>query len=66
MTRNVLTCAKCGGNDFKVSYGTDCSHDKKGNENWELALVCNHCGYLTTIARTKGYIAKIEPVNARR
>ena len=32
MTRNVLSCAKCGGNDFEVSYGTDCSRDKKGNE----------------------------------
>ncbi|WP_353852785.1 hypothetical protein [Dehalobacter restrictus] len=63
MTRNVLTCAKCGGNDFEVSYSTDCSRDEKGNENWELVLVCNHCGYLTTIARTRGYIAEIEPVN---
>ncbi|WP_291300012.1 hypothetical protein [Desulfosporosinus sp. BICA1-9] len=44
MTRNVLTCAKCGGNDFEVSYGTDCSRDEKGNENWELALVYNFCG----------------------
>jgi len=66
MTRNVLTCAKCGGNDFEVAYGTDCSRDEKGNENWELVLVCNHCGYLTTTARTRGYIAEIEPVNARR
>lgn len=63
MTRNVLTCAMCGGNDFEVSYGTDCTRDGKGNENWELALVCNQCGYLTTIARTRGYIAEIEPVN---
>lgn len=65
MTRNVLTCAKCGGNDFEVSYGTDCLRNKKEKENWELSLVCNDCGYLTHIARTRGYIAEIEPVNRR-
>lgn len=66
MKRSVLICTKCGSNDFEVSYGTDCSRDEKGKENWELSLVCNHCGYLTLIARTRGYIAGIEPVNVRR
>lgn len=63
MTRNILTCVMCEDSDFEVSYSTDCSRDEKGKENWELVLVCNRCGYLTTIARTRGYIAEIELVN---
>lgn len=66
MKRDVLACAKCGNNDFEVSYGTDCSRDEKGKENWELSLVCNHCGYLTLIDCTRGYIAEVEPINVRR
>jgi hypothetical protein len=54
MPRNVVVCARFGGNNFEVSYGVDCSRDQKGKGNWKLALVCNYYGYLVTIARSEG------------
>jgi hypothetical protein len=63
MTRKSIVCIHCGGQNFEIDYGTDCSADKKGRQNWRLDLACTTCGYLTPLADTAGYIPEVIPIN---
>jgi hypothetical protein len=63
VTRKSIACIHCGEQDFEIDYGTNCSVNEKGRQNWRLDLVCTNCGHLTPLADTAGHIPEVKPIN---